>query len=113
MKDGSTALCAFSDTRWTTKANNLDATLNTLPALIATLKELKSSDATCEGLLVRIGSFEFLLELLILKECFEFSRGSSKGGNGLGYSCGHSNFAYQYIFFLPKRGEINQICANC
>ena len=78
IKDGSTALCAFSDTRWTARANNLDATLNILPALIATLKELKSSDATCEGLLVRIGSFEFLLQLLIVKECFEFSRYSSE-----------------------------------
>ena len=60
IKDGSTALRGFSDTRWAARANNLGATLNTLPALIATLKELKSSDATCEGLLVRIGSFEFL-----------------------------------------------------
>ena len=52
---------------------DLGAKLNTLPALIVTLKELKSSDATCEGLLVRIGCFEFLqLQLLILKECFEF-----------------------------------------
>lgn len=78
IKDGRTALRAFSDTRWTGRANNLDTTLNTLPALIATLRELQSNDATCEGLLVRIGSFEFLLQLLILKECFEFSRYSSE-----------------------------------
>ena len=38
IKDGSNAFRAFSDTRWTARANNVDATLNTLPALIATLK---------------------------------------------------------------------------
>ncbi len=78
IKDGRTALRAFSDTCWMTKENNLAAVINTLPALISTLKELQSSDATCEGLLVRIGSFEFLLQLLILKECFELSRYSSE-----------------------------------
>ena len=74
INNGRTALHAFSDTRWTAKADNLAATINVLPALIATLKELQSSDTTCEGLLVRIGSFEFLLQLLILKECFELSK---------------------------------------
>lgn len=78
IKDGRTALRAFSDTRWTAKADNLNATINTLPALIATLEELKSSDATCEGLLNKISSFEFLLQLLILKEFFEFSRYASE-----------------------------------
>ena len=78
IKDGRTALRAFSDTRWTAKENNLAAVINTLPALISTLKDLQSSDATCEGPLVRIGSFEFLLQLLILKECFELSRYSSE-----------------------------------
>ena len=74
INSGRTALHAFSDTRWTGKADNLAATINTLPALIATLKDLQSNDTTCEGLLVRIGSFEFLLQVLILKECFELSR---------------------------------------
>ena len=78
VKDGRTVLRAFSDTRWTARANNLDATLNIFPALITTLRELQSNDATCEGLLVRIGPFEFLLQLLILKEFFEFSRFSSE-----------------------------------
>ena len=78
VKEGRTALRAFSDTRWTARADNLAATVNTLPALIATLEELKSSDAACEGLLIRIGSLEFLLKVLILKECFDRSRYASE-----------------------------------
>ncbi|XP_063590423.1 zinc finger MYM-type protein 1-like [Penaeus indicus] len=78
VKEGRTALRAFSDTRWTARADNLAATVNTLPALIATLEELKSSDAACEGLLIRIGTFEFLLKVLILKECFDRSRYASE-----------------------------------
>ena len=78
VKEGRTVLRAFSDTRWTARANSLDTILNIFPALIVTLRELQSKDATCEGLLVRIGPFEFLLQLLILKEFFEFSRYSSE-----------------------------------
>ena len=74
INNGRTALHALSDARWTAKVDNLAATINVLPALIATLKELQPSDTTCEGVLVRIGSFEFLLQLLILKECFELSK---------------------------------------
>ena len=43
-----------------------------MPALVASLEELKLSDVTCEGLLNIITSFDFLLKLLIGKECFEF-----------------------------------------
>ena len=78
VKEGRTVLRAFSDTRWTARANSLDTILNIFPALIVTLRKLQSKDATCEGLLVRIGPFEFLLQLLILKEFFEFSRYSSE-----------------------------------
>ena len=50
VKEGRTVFCVFSETRWTTRADNLTTTVNNLPALIATLKELKSSEATCEGI---------------------------------------------------------------
>ncbi len=79
IREGRTALRVFSNTRWTARADNLATTLNSLPALIATLEELKSSDAACEGLLIRIGTFEFLLKVLILKEeCFDRSRHASE-----------------------------------
>ncbi len=78
IQEGRIALRAFSDTRWTARVDNLTATVNTLPALIATLEELKSSDASCEVLLIRIGTYEFILKVLILKECFDRSRYASE-----------------------------------
>ena len=77
IKDGRATLSAFSDTRRTVQAESLNGTINTLPALIASLEELKLFDITCEGLLNIITSFDFLLKLLILRECFEFLRYAS------------------------------------
>ena len=78
IKEGRTALRSLSDTRWTARTDNLSATLNVLPALAATLKELEASDNTCAGLLISISSFEFLLKVVILQECFQISRVASE-----------------------------------
>ena len=74
VQEGKTALRAFSDTRWTARADYLAPIVSSLPALFATLQELRSIDKACEGPFIRIGTLDFLLKVLILKECFNRSR---------------------------------------
>lgn len=45
---------------------------------MATVQELKGVDSACLGLLKRINSFQFLLKLVILKECFMLKRYASE-----------------------------------
>ena len=72
IQEGTTTLGEFSDTLWTARTENPAVTANTLPALVATLEELKASDAACEWLLISISILEFLLKVLVLKEDWKF-----------------------------------------
>ena len=76
--EGRTALRSVSDTRWTAREDNLAATHNALQAIMATVQELKGGDSGCLGLLKRINSFQFVLNLVILNDVFMLTRYASE-----------------------------------
>lgn len=76
---GKTALHSFSDTRWTARSDNLETVVNTMPALLAMLKEMSDEgDSAAEGLLIRMQKFKFVLGCQILRKFFLLSRSISE-----------------------------------
>ena len=74
--DGKQKLQSLSDTRWSSRADNMEVVTNCLPAILDVLSEFQS-DPEAAGLLTSFRRFGFLLRLNVLRDILKYCKVAS------------------------------------